>query len=190
MRVFAAVVPPEPAHADLEDFVAPRREVESTLRWTPSHLWHVTLAFAAEVPAHAVDDLVEATAQVAAEHAPLPLRLAGAGVFPDPGEARVVWIDVRPDAADGRDRLERLALDTRTAWGRVGQAPAGGTYRPHLTLARARRPFEATHWLRVMDTYAGPAWSADEVTVFVSHRGEGSGRRHYEPVAVCPLGGG
>ncbi len=188
MRVFAAIVPPEPAHADLESFVEVRREVHSDLRWTPSHLWHVTLAFMADVAEHQVDDVVDAVAQVAVQSAPIPLRLSGAGVFPHAGEARVVWTDVRSDAADGLARLESLALRVRRACGRVGASPAGGDYRPHLTLARSRRPFEATQWLRVMDAYAGPSWTADEVTVFVSHRGTGKGRPQYEPVAACPLG--
>lgn len=189
MRAFAAVVPSDAAHTALEDFVAPRRVVESTLRWTPAHLWHITLAFVADLPAHTVDDLVEATSQIASAHAPIPLRLHGAGVFPDQSAARVAWMDVGSDDPDGHERLEELALRTRAAWDRIGLSPADGTYRPHLTLARARRPFEATHWVQVMDTHVGPSWSADEVTVFVSRRGEDQGRPHYEPVASCPLGG-
>lgn len=187
VRVFAAIVPPEGPHEDLEEFVGPRREVESTLRWTPAHLWHVTLAFMAEVSEGALDDVTDAVAEVAAQRAPIPLRLRGAGVFPNPYEARVVWMDVASDSPTGLQDLGSLALHTRTACGRVGTSPAGGDYRPHLTLARSRSPFEATPWLRVMDAYAGPSWLADEVTLFVSHRGDGKGRPHYEPVAVCPL---
>lgn len=189
MRVFAAIVPPEDAHADLEEFVEVRREVESDLRWTPAHLWHVTLAFMAEVPERILDAVGDAVAAVAATTVPIPLRLRGAGVFPNPYEARVVWVGVASDDGTGLSRLESLALGTRRACGRVGATAAGGDYRPHLTLARSRRPFEATRWLRTMDTYAGPSWTAEEVTIFVSHRGEGRGRPHYEPVAVCPLGG-
>lgn len=188
VRMFAAIVPPEQPHADLESFVEIRREVESDLRWTPSHLWHVTLAFMAEVAEHDLDVVVDAIASAASRHSPIPLQLNGAGVFPNPAEARVVWMDVRSDSPSGLADLESLALGVRRACGRVGASAAGGDYRPHLTLARSRRPFEATSWLRVMDAYAGPSWIADEVTVFVSHRGEGRGRPHYEPVAVCPLG--
>jgi 2'-5' RNA ligase len=187
VRIFAAVVPPPDAHADLEQFVEPRRDVRSDLRWTPSHLWHVTLTFMSDVPARVIPDVVDEVARVASGHAPVPLRLDGAGTFPNPAEARVVWVGVRSDAPDGLAALERLALGVRRACGRIGASPAGGDYRPHLTLARSRHPFEATHWLRVMDAYAGPSWIADEVTLFVSHRGEGRGRPHYEPVAVCPL---
>lgn len=186
--MFAAIVPPPEAHADLESFVEVRREVQSELRWTPSHLWHVTLAFMADVPDHLADDVIGAVAKAAAERGPIPLQLRGAGVFPSPDQARVVWMDVRSDAPDGLSDLERLAQGVRRAAGRVGASPAGGDYRPHLTLARSRHPFEATQWLRVMEAYAGPSWLADEVTVFVSHVGKGKGRPLYEPVAVCPLG--
>lgn len=189
MRIFAAIVPPPAAHADLEAFVEPRREVESDLRWTPAHLWHITLAFMGEVPEHSTDDVIDAVAHVALSRAPIPLQLSGAGTFPNAAEARVVWMGVGSDAPAGLVELESLALGVRRAVGRIGVAAAGGDYRPHLTLARSRRPFEATRWLRVMDAYAGPSWIADGVTIFVSHRGDGRGRPHYEPVAVCPLGG-
>lgn len=189
MRAFAAIVPSEVAHADLEAFVEPRREVESVLRWTPAHLWHVTLAFVADVPEDALDDLVDAVAAVAASAAPIPLRIEGAGAFPDAAAARVVWAGISSTTPGCLADLERLALRTRTAAGRAGLAPAGGTYRPHLTLARSRRPFEATRWLRAMDVYVGPSWTADEVTVFVS-RGHRGGRPFYEAEAICPLGGG
>ena len=165
-----------------------RRDVESELRWTPPHLWHVTLAFMAEVPERIVEEVVDEIASVAVQHEPIALQLCGAGVFPSVADARVVWMDVRSDSPDGLTELEHLAMGVRRACGRLGASPAGGDYRPHLTLARSRRPFEATRWLRVMDAYAGPSWTADEVTVFVAHGGTGKGRRHYEPVAACPLG--
>ncbi len=123
--MFAAIVPPELPHADLESFVEVRREVQSELRWTPAHLWHVTLAFMAEVPEYLVDDTIEAIAEVAGERAPIPLQLSGAGVFPSPDHARVVWMDVLSSAADGLAELEALALGVRRAVGRVGASPAG-----------------------------------------------------------------
>ena len=141
-----------------------------------------------EVRVDGADTSLGTVASVAAAREPFPLRLWGAGVFPHVGEARVLCTDVRSDAADGLAALESLALGVRRACGRAGASPAGGDYRPHLTLARSRRPFEATSWLRVMESYAGPSWTAEEVTVFVSHRGTGKGRPHYEPVAACPLG--
>lgn len=186
MRVFAAVVPSPEAHVDLDAFVEPRRAVDSPWRWTPSHLWHVTLAFLAEVPQGSVDDVVEEIAAVADSTAPIPLRLQGAGMFPHAAEARVMWTDIRSKHPHGLTDLERLALRTRTACSRIGVPTAGGDYRPHLTLARTRRPIEATHWLRAMESYSGPDWLAHEVIVFVS-RANRSGRPYYEAEARLPL---
>lgn len=189
MRVFAAVVPPEEAHTDLEAFVEPRRAVDSPLRWTPSHLWHVTLAFMAEVPEGVLDSLLDQITAVADSTDPIPLRLKGAGMFPHAGEARVMWTDIRPEDPRCLEDLERLALRMRTACSRLDVPTAGGDYRPHLTLARSRRAFDGTHWLRAMEAYSGPTWLAEEATVFVS-REDRSGRPHYEVEAVCPLSRG
>lgn len=187
MRAFVAIVPPEPAHADLDAFVAPRRALDSPWRWTPAHLWHVTLAFMAKVPKSGIDEMVEEVAVVAESCDPIPLRLKGAGMFPHAGDARVMWTDVRPTDPRGLGDLERLALRTRSACSRIGVPTAGGDYRPHLTLARSRRAVDATSWLDAMEAYSGPAWLAQEVTVFVS-RANRSGRPHYEAEARLPLG--
>ena len=45
MRMFVAVRPPEPVLDDLADYVEPRRDVDSPLRWSRPEQWHVTLAF-------------------------------------------------------------------------------------------------------------------------------------------------
>lgn len=186
MRVFAAVVPPPQAHLDLDAFVAARRAVDSPWRWTPAHLWHITLAFMAEVPEESVDDVVEAMAEAADSTTPITLRLQGAGMFPEVPQARVLWMDVCSRNPRGLADLEQLALRTRTASSRIGVPAAGGDYRPHLTLARTRRPIEATRWLQDMRTYSGPDWLAEEITLFVS-RDNRSGRPYYEPEARLPL---
>ncbi len=69
---------------------------------------------------------------------------------------------------------------------------------PHLTVARtggrptvARtggRPTELTSWVRLLDTYAGPAWPLASVEVIASHLGEGPRRTpRYETLASIVL---
>jgi 2'-5' RNA ligase len=184
--MFVAVVPPVEAVEDLAEFVAPRQEAGPDLRWTDEGQWHVTVAFMADVPVRAVDDLVEGVAAAVASRAPIPLRCSGAGAFPHPGAARVLWTGLEGDV----DSLAALARGVRRACSHAGGSPDGGPFHPHVTLARARRPLEATRWLRALGGYAGPAWTATEVTVFASHLGEGRGRRpRHEVVATAELGG-
>ena len=59
----------------------------------------------------------------------------------------------------------------------------------HAAACSPRRPTEATRWLRVLEGYAGPSWTAGDVTLIASHLGEGRGNRpRYEEVATFPLG--
>ena len=66
---------------------------------------------------------------------------------------------------------------------------AGGRFRPHLTLARLRRPEDATRWLRVLDPYVGPPWQAHDVALIASHLGQGpDGRPRHDIVETFELG--
>jgi RNA 2',3'-cyclic 3'-phosphodiesterase len=184
--MFVAVVPPLEAVEDLAAFLAPRQEAGADLRWTDEDQWHVTVAFMAQVPERAVDDVLEGVVGAVASRTPLPLRCQGAGTFPHPGAARVLWAGLAGDL----DGLSALARGVRRACNATGGSPEGGPFHPHVTLARARRPIEATRWLRVLEGYAGPAWTATEVTVLASHLGEGRGRRpRHEVLATAELQG-
>ena len=187
MRMFAAVVPPEPVLEDLEEFLAPRRAAEQ-LRWTRRESWHLTLAFMAEVPERALDDLLERLQRAARRRSPFRLALAGGGAFPDPARAKVLYagVDGTPEA---REELRRLAVGARAAANRAGAPAAGATFRAHLTLARSGRPIEATRWLRVLSTYRSEPFEVSELVLVESFLGQGPGNRpRYETVASLPLG--
>jgi 2'-5' RNA ligase len=186
MRLFVAVIPPEHVLEDLGDFLEPRREAGTELRWTDPNQWHLTLSFMGEVPERTLEPLVERLAARATRFAAETVRIAGAGAFPNPYRARVLWAGVEEQVDGG---LRSLATGIRHACSAAGAAPEGGRFHPHITLARLRRPVEATRWLRVLEGYAGPSWTAGDVTLIASHLGEGRGNRpRYEEIATFPLG--
>lgn len=183
MRLFAALTPSAAAVEHLTAFLEPRQDAGPDLRWTDPEQWHVTLAFMAAVPERAVEDVERAVAEVAATHPPVELRLAGSGAFPYVAEARVLWTGVSGE-------LDPLARRVRDACSHAGGAPQGGRFHAHLTLARFRRPTEATRWVRVLDGYAGPPWTTREISLISSHLGEGRrGRPRHEVVGTAPLTG-
>ena len=180
-----AVVPPESALEDLADFLEPRQEAGSELRWTDPNQWHLTLSFMGEVPDRTVEPLVERLATRAGRFTAESVSISGAGAFPSPYRARVLWAGVQEQVEGG---LRALATGIRHACSAAGAAPEGGRFHPHITVARLRRPMEATRWIRVLEGYAGPSWTAAEVTLIASHLGEGRGNRpRYEEIATFPL---
>ncbi|MGG5259379.1 RNA 2',3'-cyclic phosphodiesterase [Phycicoccus avicenniae] len=184
MSVFVAVQPPAEVVEHLEDFLEPRRDVEGP-RWSAPSGWHVTLAFAGAVPERVLEPLLDGVRAVAAGRPPVELSVAGGGCFPDVTRAKVLWAGVEDGGA-----LEPLAAAVRSAVAVVGGAPEGGPFVPHVTLGRFGRAVDATRWLRVLDTYRGPSWVADEVVVVHSHLPRERGHRpRHEALASCPLGG-
>jgi RNA 2',3'-cyclic 3'-phosphodiesterase len=185
--MFVAVTPAEQAVEDLEEFLAPRRE-SAPFRWTQPEQWHLTLAFLAEVPDRALDDLVERLGRAAARRTPMTAAFAGGGAFPNVGRAKVLWAGLAQAERDGEE-LRRLATGCRAAAVKAGVEVDGGRFRAHLTLARMGRPVEATNWVRLLADYRGPSWPVEEVGLIASHLGEGPRRRpRYEVVERFPLG--
>ncbi len=185
VRMFVALLPPPEAVEDLAEFLAPRQEAGPDLRWTVPEQWHVTLAFLSDVADRHLDDLEERLARAAARRTPFPVTLAGAGAFPGPARAKVLFAGVRTEGVE----LERLATGSRAAATRAGATPEGGRFHAHVTLARTRHPVEATRWLRVLGGYRGPAWTAEELSLVESHLGEGPRRRpRYEVRGTYPVG--
>ena len=185
MRLFVAVVPPDEVVEHLAEHLAPRVEAGPDLRWADRDQWHVTLAFLAAVAERRLDELIETISASVGRRPPLLLRVAGAGTFPNPYAARVLWAGVQ--ALDGD--LVTVGNGIRAACNSVGATPDGTRLRPHVTLARFGRPTEATRWIRALEPYRGPSWRAEHVSLVESHLGEGRDRRpRYEVLAEMPFG--
>jgi 2'-5' RNA ligase len=186
--MFIALPLPEPVLEDLSDFLEPRQEAgrqEHSLRWSLPEQWHLTLAFLPEVEDRHLDELLERLQRAASRRKPLDLRLAGAGAFPHPGDAKVLWAGVEHEG----EELMRLAGGARAAGAKSGTAVGGGRFHPHLTLARLSVPADVTRWLRVLDPYAGPSWQAHEVQLIASYLGQGrNGTSRHEVREIFTLG--
>jgi 2'-5' RNA ligase len=168
-------------------FLGPRQEAEPDRRWTVSEQWHVTLAFMPAVAERHLDDLEARLARAAARRTRFDVRLAGGGAFPNPARAKVLFTGVETDASGGVE-LPRLATGARAAATKAGAEAEGGRFHPHVTLARMGRPLEATRLLRVLDGYRGPSWPVTDITLVVSHLGEGPRRRpRYETLGAFSL---
>ncbi|MCX6398340.1 MAG: RNA 2',3'-cyclic phosphodiesterase [Propionibacteriales bacterium] len=184
MRLFAAVVPPLDVAEHLDAFLDPRREA-ADFRWTRVEHFHVTLAFMGDVPAHRIEEYADRLSDSLEGLPATPIRLAGAVVFPNVAEGRVLATGVLAD-----DSLTTAAVRSRNAAVVSGIEVDGQRFRPHLTVARTGGPkVEMTNWVRLLETYEGPAWSFSSVAVIASHLGEGPRRTpRYETLAEIEFG--
>ena len=179
MRLFAAIDLPSEVAASLEDVVA----ADERLRWVPREQWHITLAFYGEVDDARAERLREGLERAAKRGRPFRARLLGAGSFPRPAaKARVLWVGL-----DGEvDEMRRLADRCAGAGRRARIAMEDRAFRPHLTLARARRePVDVTDIVAALSSYAGPSWSVTSLRLVRSYLG--SQTRH-ETIREIPLG--
>lgn len=179
MRLFAAVVPPAPVLAELAAALAAHEL--SALRVVPGHQRHLTVAFYGDVPEAAVADLGERLRRAAARTSELSLRLNGFGTFPaNAARARVLWAGVAGDVTE----LSRLAERAAAAGRRAGAEVEERRYRPHLTVARARRePADVRETLAAMHLDGTP-WTATELVLVRSTLGA---EVRHERIGAWPL---
>jgi RNA 2',3'-cyclic 3'-phosphodiesterase len=187
MRLFVGVAPPAAALDDLDAACAPLRPSRADLRWTSRELWHVTLAFLGEVAEEKLVQLLPRLERGARRHVSFGLRLAGAGAFPSPARANVLWSGLAGD----RKALGELAMSVSAGARRAGAPPPdeGRRYRPHVTLARCRAPVDVRPIVAEMSQYQGPVWAVEEIYLIRSTLAHetGGGQPRYEPLGSWKL---
>ncbi|QEV16293.1 RNA 2',3'-cyclic phosphodiesterase [Streptomyces alboniger] len=183
VRVFIALAPPDEAKQELARELGPAYHAHPRMRWNRIEDWHITLAFLGEVPTAVVPLLRPPLADLAAARRPLTLALRGGGHF----DERVLWSGIDGD----REELHLLATEVRTVVKECGVAFAERPFRPHLTLARARRdtPSCAVEAAAGLTGFAGRPWQAERLHLVGSNIGRGPGPIHYRDITAWRFGG-
>lgn len=180
LRLFVAFDVPDEALGAVERAEAPLRERFPRARWVPRENRHVTVKFLGATWPRLVEWVHGSLREVAAEAAPVPTRLTGLGVFPNPRRARVLWVGLE----DRDARFARLAASLDEALSREF-APEKRAFTPHLTIARFDPPVR----LEDSDLVAvgSEPFEVARIVLYRSHL-----RRPapiYEPLEGFPLGG-
>ncbi len=182
MRLFVGLAPSAAALDHLDAAWAPLRPGCADLLWTSRERWHVTLAFLGEVSEDKLPGLLPRLERAARRHLAFGLNLTGAGAFPSPARANVLWAGLSGD----RKALGELAMSVSAGARRAG-APSpdeGRRYRPHVTLARCRVPADVRALVAQLSGYQGPAWTASEIHLIRSTLG---GQARYETLGTFKL---
>ena len=139
--------------------------------WTPADRLHVTLKFVEKLDATAVPALGAAMRTMAEGKpppAPCHVRLEA---FPKPQQARIVVAELVDAAGD----LAKLAASIDKLTAKHGVPKEDRPFRPHVTLARLKRPYDARKWLRPDIAEAAGSFRSGALTLYRSELGpEGS----------------
>lgn len=104
------------------------------IKWVPNENLHLTLKFLGDVDNREVPKVCEVLRQCCEGLEPFNLQFRGAGAFPDPARARVVYAGI----IQGGDVLTKLVGRLEPALAELGFKPEPRDYIPHLTLGRTR----------------------------------------------------
>ncbi len=150
MRLFVAVPLSADARAALAAAAARLRRELPPARWVPEEQLHVTLWFHDPAPDGVVPDFVAELRRTFSGVASFVTALDGAGTFPPGRGARVAWVGLReaPEWAT-------LAAAASAAGEALGLPGERRPFTPHVTVARARRPWPRGAAARWKDGFQG-----------------------------------
>jgi RNA 2',3'-cyclic 3'-phosphodiesterase len=142
-RVFCAVELPDAVRARLEDHVRRlRKEVpDAAASWSRVENIHLTLKFFGNVEVKRISRISEAAERVAKQFSTFQISVGETGVFPRPSRTQVLWIGV----SDPSGQLSALQEKFENECAAEGFEKEDRAYRPHLTIARLRKPEGARH---------------------------------------------
>ena len=137
---------------------------EASASWSRPENIHLTLKFLGNVPTKNLSLISDAASRIAKDNPCFQVGIGGTGVFPKPSRAQVLWIGV--DDPSGRLSELQARLEDELDFNKEDRA-----YRPHLTIARIRRPEGAR---RLAETHLQLSFKQTQLTVkeFVIFRSE------------------
>lgn len=173
MRLFVGIFPPAAVQRDLHATLctAPRGP---RLQWTSSEKLHLTLAFLGDCNAQRTRDICAAVDTAANRAAPFELILHGLGAFPDLVRPRVLFIDV----AEGGEAVRAVHQALVAALPADLRPEEIHGFRPHLTIARPKRPPRAGEMQELETELAAWRWrfEAREIALVESVLAPGGAR--------------
>lgn len=134
VRAFLAIDLPGEERERIADIQARLKGALDGVRWTRPEGIHLTLKFFGDIDENeiaSISDIVERTAK---GYEGLFLKMGKLGAFPNNRRARVLWLGVEGET----DKLASLQGSMEDAFEALGFVRERRSFKPHLTLGRAR----------------------------------------------------
>src|SRR5215207_5301743 len=136
-----------------------RKEVpDVAASWSRVENIHLTLKFFGNVKVDRIQKISDAAERVVKQFSTFEINVGETGVFPRPSRPQVLWIGI----SDPSGQLTALQERFENECAAEGFAKEDRAYRPHLTIARLRKPEGAR---RLADTHVRMQFEPIEVGV-------------------------
>ncbi len=158
-RLFVALDLQRDTDAQLDELVdAARGELGREFRPVKRGRRHITLCFLGDTDPDLVQPMAEDLARVAESRAAFEMIIEGAGAFPSPDSARVLWAGVK----GGARRIADMAAEISHVFASsFGHPPERRPFHPHITVGRFRG--RAMNVSSVVSQYSDRRWGVDPV---------------------------
>jgi 2'-5' RNA ligase len=133
LRSFIAIRIPNWLQAEVARSTAALQKAlpKPLIRWVAVHNVHLTLKFLGDVSPSNLELLVEALQVETVAHEAFDISVGGLGVFPNLGQARIIWIGIESPSA-----LMGLLRGIEAVTAKLGYASEERPFSPHLTIGR------------------------------------------------------
>jgi 2'-5' RNA ligase len=137
-RMFCAVELSDHVRERLREHIQRLRaaDPEAAASWTRVENSHLTLKFFGNVDVSRIPAISDAASRAVKEVSSFTIGIGGTGVFPKPSRPQVLWIGV----SDPSGKLSSLQRQVENECAKKGFDKEDRAYRPHLTIARLRKP--------------------------------------------------
>jgi len=125
-------------------------ELSRDVRWVDPGKIHLTIKFLGDVKPEKINQITESMDNIGREIYPFRLSMSGMGCFPNPAKARVIWVGL--DLKKG-DELSTLQISVAKGMEKLGFKPENRPFRPHLTLARIKKPLGSNRVQALLDRF-------------------------------------
>jgi RNA 2',3'-cyclic 3'-phosphodiesterase len=139
MRLFIALELSEEQRRELTEFQARFKNHFSGVRWIKPEGMHLTLKFIGEANQAGVESISDVVSNVVQSEQPFNLVYSGCGVFPAPGNARILWVGL----SQGAEITSKIAETLDSSLSFLGFKKERQQFKPHLTIGRIRQPLES-----------------------------------------------
>jgi RNA 2',3'-cyclic 3'-phosphodiesterase len=159
-RMFCAFELPEAVRKGISEHSRKVRDAvpDATASWSRPENIHLTVKFFGNVDQAKVPAISAAAARVVKDFSPVQIEVGKTGVFPRPSRPQVLWIGTE-DSSGGLAKLQKQLEDE---FAREGFAKEDRAFRPHLTIARIRKPHDAA---RLAQTHVEMNFNTVELTL-------------------------